>query len=420
MNNLHLIGCRTEPLASYLKGLGVFRLLAEQCDPDARARWEGDHLVLTTLLDHKELLEFFQKDYRPTPIVSPWNGASGFSPGDNTVGIDAISASDSPRFEPYRQVIRKVRSWPEFSSSTLTIRSGLDRLAAIIAAKAEGKDRSSLQDLRDDLVRAWDDTQAHGPGLLRETDDLDRIRLAKKTAPEQRGRLARLEQALKKVRTKIQNSERSTGKTGLMERARRELPDEALRWADAAYVLHPGDNPSYNPVLGTGGNEGHLDFSNNYMQHLDTLLLSENPSTGPLLEAALFNTLADGLEKLSIGQFDPGRAGGFNQGAEVATKDFKVNRWDIVLALEGSLLLSSAVSRSSNVGTTSLWASIPFTVRSTPVGFSSAGDGDNARAETWLPLWSRNAGLSELQQLFAEGRSSVGRRHSENSLDFAR
>ena len=37
---LELRGCTPEPLGNYLKGLGVFRLIAEQADPQARAWWK--------------------------------------------------------------------------------------------------------------------------------------------------------------------------------------------------------------------------------------------------------------------------------------------------------------------------------------------------------------------------------------------
>lgn len=43
-NILKLRGCTPEPLGNYLKGLGVFRLIAEQADPQARAWWKDGFL----------------------------------------------------------------------------------------------------------------------------------------------------------------------------------------------------------------------------------------------------------------------------------------------------------------------------------------------------------------------------------------
>ena len=58
MNKIKLLGCRPEPLLSYLKALGVFRLVSEQVDRDARAAWEDDVFVLHTSLTQDELLQF--------------------------------------------------------------------------------------------------------------------------------------------------------------------------------------------------------------------------------------------------------------------------------------------------------------------------------------------------------------------------
>lgn len=78
MNVLRMRGCRPEPLASYLKALGVHRLVGEQKDPEAKGCWKGDHFELRNNLTRQELIDFFVLEYRPTPIVAPWNGRGGF------------------------------------------------------------------------------------------------------------------------------------------------------------------------------------------------------------------------------------------------------------------------------------------------------------------------------------------------------
>jgi len=83
---LELRGCTPEPLGNYLKGLGVFRLIAEQADPQARAWWKGGGLVLCTRWSKDELISFFLSGigaervpiYCPTPIFAPWGGRPGF------------------------------------------------------------------------------------------------------------------------------------------------------------------------------------------------------------------------------------------------------------------------------------------------------------------------------------------------------
>ena len=78
MHELELRGCSPDPLMSYLKALGVFRLVSEQVDGNARAYWKHDAFYLRSALDRDALTDFFLNEYMPTPIVSPWNGGSGF------------------------------------------------------------------------------------------------------------------------------------------------------------------------------------------------------------------------------------------------------------------------------------------------------------------------------------------------------
>src|SRR5437763_10529963 len=78
MPELILHGCTPEPLMSYLKALGVLRLVAEQVDPEARGAWRAGVFVLSSQLDEDALMKFFLEKYRPTPMLAPWNGGCGF------------------------------------------------------------------------------------------------------------------------------------------------------------------------------------------------------------------------------------------------------------------------------------------------------------------------------------------------------
>ena len=73
-----LTGCSPTPLANYLKALGILRLVSEQADPSARGAWRDESFVLASKLSGDELADFFLARYAPSPLVSPWNRASGF------------------------------------------------------------------------------------------------------------------------------------------------------------------------------------------------------------------------------------------------------------------------------------------------------------------------------------------------------
>lgn len=114
MPDIALTGCRTRPLMSYLKALGVLRLVAEQADPDARLWWKpARHAVLGTTLDPDALAEFFLERYEPTPITSPWNSGAGYhNPGKNggaVAVLRAVEISTSDRLGPFREVIATAR-----------------------------------------------------------------------------------------------------------------------------------------------------------------------------------------------------------------------------------------------------------------------------------------------------------------------
>lgn len=214
-------------------------------------------------------------------------------------------------------------------------------------------------------------------------------------------------------------------KAELLLLCRNTLPEDALEWLDAAYVL-TDDGAKYPPLLGTGGNDGRLEFTNNFMQRITEVM---DVATGKALEdssqklrVAIFaDALATPLSKAPVGQFLPGTAGGANatSGFDAASA---VNPWDFILMLEGALLFASAsVKRLESADTGAL--AYPFCVRQAGVGYASATSSDESasRSEMWLPIWTQRAvTLPELSTIFSEGRSQVGSRAARNGVDFAR
>ena len=106
---LMLPGCRAEPLMMYLKSLGVFRLLAEQREPDVRACWRNNMLVLHTAFDRETVVDFFLQQYVPTPIVAPWNSRYRTGLKGDPESVTAIEDSVDRRLNQYRQVVALTR-----------------------------------------------------------------------------------------------------------------------------------------------------------------------------------------------------------------------------------------------------------------------------------------------------------------------
>ncbi len=211
-------------------------------------------------------------------------------------------------------------------------------------------------------------------------------------------------------------------KRRLIRRYRSSLPDNVIAWMDAAMVLQQ-EGQSFAPLLGTGGNDGRLDFTQNFMQRVVMLGLHTGAPVGDESRHWLANALyaePSGLASASVGQFAPGRAGGPNatQGMEGDSTD---NPWDFVLMLEGAMMLAGTAVRRLGVGG-SAHASFPFTVRAVAAGFDSPASKDEAgsRGELWLPTWDRPATVAELGSLFGEGRADVSGRPARDGTDFAR
>lgn len=343
-DTLELRGCQTDPFSSYLKSLGVFRLVAEQKDPGVRCYWRDDTFCLQTTLTEDDLMDFFKNEYIPTPILDPWNGGSGFwdkTTANNT--LVRVAESETLRLAPYRQAIENV--WGVLGILGLT--------------KKPSK-----------------------------TEKLDILRLC-----------------------------------------RNHLSDSAVEWLDTAYALS-SDKPRYAPILGTGGNDGKLDFANNFMQHILRVLpeFTNDPGkarntdaqeqSNQQLKAAIFGGEVI-LTDSAIGQFFPGGVGGPNglQGFEAPSL---VNPWDFIFMIEGALFFGGSVSRRLKASGLST-AAFPFTVAASTAGWGTLVEsGESARAEIWLPIWENAVSKNELSRLFAEARAEIGRRQVQNGTDFVR
>jgi CRISPR-associated protein Csx17 len=222
-------------------------------------------------------------------------------------------------------------------------------------------------------------------------------------------------------------------KAAMLRQARCVFSDRALQWLDAAYVLGE-TKPDYPPVLGSGGNDGRLDFTINFVARLLSVLPEaiRQPSnerkiaqqlkqSETQLHAALFIDNSATLEKAAVGQFHPAGAGGANASQGVSGGAL-VNPWDFIFAIEGALVLASATVRQLAAGARSK-ASFPFTAQNSTVGYGTATSNEKMRAEIWLPLWSRSASFAEVSHIFGEGRVQFGktqRRTVRTGFDFAR
>lgn len=365
---LELPGCAPEPLGNYLKGLGVFRLIAEQADPKARAWWKGGilHVLQSRWTNsdsttaESQLIDWLLKGCHFTPLIAPWQTGTGYLPiGKRQAGGIALAEllkAEHPGTDYFRDVFRD--------------------FAACVGISLD-HDRSK-----------WLET-------MRSADvDLSDAQL------------------LRGLRNRLQSS-------------------SALKWLDAvgmsASRSRNYDSVRWFPILASGGGEASGQYIVNHQLRLKSALLEDQKQSRLRLKASLVaRNLIGALEANSMGaMYYPSLMKVPNAGQDfLPNPQRRVNPWDFILLLEGTLVWSMAATR--RTGITSERASFPFYCLSSFGGSMTIGpkevegaENSIAHGELWCPTWSTPSTLSEIQRIFGEGRIQVGDKVCTRSLDFA-
>jgi len=427
-------GLKPDALATYLAGLGVFRLLAEQQDAEVRALWRDEHLVLVTTLDWAEIERFFVSDYAPTPILAPWNMESGFfslkPSGDasteaseiaDTPDIGDVADADDDQGKPTDEA--EERDDDEDETEQAVGDPLLERFEATTAARfsiIRDAIKIARAAISGELRQAEEDVRRAHKAARNEKKTLEKkLKEADCRASRDAGLKAKIAEAKKRFK-----DVQSRTKERLIADLRARWGAEGQQWADAAVALDERNKKGFEftSLFGSGGNDGRMEFTKNFRHHLDALfdIASGAPrdDAAPRLRAALFGGPNTWLASKAVGQFFPGRAGGTNMGAGFSG-GAAVNPWEFVLMLEGAVALVAGMSRRGEVGRARV--SSPFWVEAASAGFGSASEREGApRGEQWLPLWSQPSRYSELVELIREGRAQVGLQQTTRAADLVR
>ena len=369
----HFTGCAPAPLANYLKALGILRLVAEQADANARGWWQDEHFCLLTKLSKQELESFFLEKYEPTPLLSPWNGGSGFfrtwdakngrlRKSKNAAALEELLDSDNLRLQRLRLAVEEIRE--------------------VLPVHCEQTDVSCLT------------TKERNKLLILPSGDGPVFPVIPK---DDSGKLQVQRALLRTSRT-----------TPFYSSALVEVDGE---------VKTPW-------LWGSGGNDGNIDYSGRYFENLKLVLLPVSTDVNlKLLENAFWQQPSTGILSGAagkVGQFLPYAAGGPNITTGTGSQsDTYLNPWDFVLALEGAVIFSSRASRRLDPNAMSR-ATAPFAVRSHAAGHASAGNEKSDRGEQWMPLWSRPTTLGEFAALIGEARIQLGRQSANRPVDVVR
>jgi CRISPR-associated protein Csx17 len=237
--------------------------------------------------------------------------------------------------------------------------------------------------------------------------------------------LARSICAMQDILSELQCAEAPSKKEKVIfiERVRAEAENGLVCWLDAGLVTL-GDTFDAAALLGSGGNDGRLDYSSTFHRSLlhlfETASGSATDSAKTCLDVALLGSNRVARSRTGLSQFSPGRLVAPNAGTGFSG-DSGEDPWSVILLIEGALTLAGTVSRHGEVHRPR--GSFPFTVSHRGAGSGAVvlADEESSRSrELWLPLWSRPALFLEVQALFAEGRAHIGERAARDGLSFAR
>lgn len=406
---LELRGCTPEPLGNYLKGLGVFRLIAEQADPQARAWWKNGilHMLQHKWLDRTtadvELVCWLLKACRFTPLIAPWQKGTGWLPiGKRDAGGDALAqliASDAAGASHYRSAF-------ESMASVCGLKLGPD------SAKWVGEFRSRRKQLKETKEQAEKQRKNENA-----TDDENRTARAKIQEVEC--------DPLWRV------TENDADAYLLRSLRNQSTASPVLKWLDAVGLStsrsKTDDVPRWFRILASGGGEASGQYIVNHQQRLKTVLLDDEEQSRRQLEASLFSENRAGALEIGVlsAMYYPAYVKNWN-----STQDFLpdgqrfVNPWDFILLLEGTLVWSLAATKRKGVAKER--ASFPFYCRGSFGGSATIGpkevegaEQSIANGELWCPVWEGPTTLTEIERIFGEGRIQAGDRPATRSLDFA-
>jgi len=369
MPDIPLLGCTPEPLMNYLKALGILRIVAEQKDKTAKGCWKDGIFYLRSELDREGLVRFFLENYKPTPVFAPWNGDGGFitDSGKSAERIYRIKESNLLQTATLKEAIENIET--------------VKVLEEFKIAREEEKE----------LKKKKEEAKKENRTLSEEDNE-------------------HLKNTTKKVKEM---------KETILYKIRGYFPDNVVGWLDTCMTLNK-DGFQTSPLLGTGGCDGRLEFSTNYLGNILTFLETNVNQRSGWIKNSIYADSNIEIISSSIGQFAPGLMGGPNatQGME---GNSLINPFDFILMIEGSILFAGSVSRKYNSYNSSK-SSFPFTVYASSIGLNYSEDKEikDSHGEIWLPVWSRYVSLFEIKYVISEGRTELSNKQALSGIDVSR
>jgi len=482
-----LPGCRHDILGHHLKAIGILRALAtcaaaEHCDPDAEGWWD---LATATFYMRsakyptiEDLVGFFGKHYRPTPVFSPWNTGGGMDEKEEIVfsinpklwleywdahreqllahGFPPPQTDTPPAFPCKFDLKLPVCSLPSTAAIEVrTITSGAKKPRTKIsiewsAAAITGffSELNGQRNVLEQVIKFTDAVKKKFQGGKQDFvfDLQDKAAVSRLTASphvfwdfrtKEKGKkavMALLAKASKDdtaftaalalgrelfERFQQDNADQNV----LLEEFRDRSPDLASESLDAVYSTRAASRPVNNPLFlnrgkGEGGNDELFRTFWSYWHHFQNFRPAFTHAALSGTGFAEINGTDDDTNGIGT-PFFPDSIKTYNHGAGWVAEAFPFNALDYLLAVEGAFALRGSASRTL-AASSRRFAAFPFVFETGEEMTDENGNRRKTARALWLPLWDRPTTWTELSSFICDAQARLPGKEARFSSEFAR
>jgi len=425
-----LTGCRHDLFGHALKACGILRALNVcaadgHADPDAEAWWDTDTGIFQIRSPKyptpDQLIGFFEKHYRPTPIFSPWNKGGGLDDKQEVVitftkdvqSKTGVTKAGKPTEEDVTNLVRFL-----FKNRSSLAAAGLEVRKKIRSVRQKLPTKGDFYFVVEDSVVV---------ARLEPTEGVNR-RIQQKTTGE-KAVMANVERVLasdavvqealrlgRDFFIRFQASETYQERRELLARYRDQLDDRVVPALDAVFATHT-IRTDENPAFLERGKAGNSEIFRSFWSYF--LEFRKQPRSQ--VEAALWGGTAGQFEGIDApgAPFFPDQIKTYNNGLTWVLQMFPFCALDYLLAVEGALALRGSAARLLGARNGNFGA-FPFIFETADDMTDDSGAVQGTALSLWLPVWNCPATFVELESFILDSQARLPGREARFTAEFAR
>ncbi|MBE2283334.1 MAG: type I-U CRISPR-associated protein Csx17 [Prosthecobacter sp.] len=476
-----LPGCRHDILGHYLKAMGILRVVSkcaapEHRDPDAEGWWNPDDAIFYLRSPKyptmESLVDFFEKNYQPTPVFSPWNTGGGMDEKKIVIfrcapkswhdywqaNKEALLAHGFPK--PEGDGVPEMPEKPFELKLAENELKPTDDISVIVTIGKQKKPKTTVQISWSDAARtklfgAMSDQRPNLERCIKFTDSVIKkfipgkseftFDLKDESALSSLAPMAGAEYSVqikesgkKAVMALLANELAShpdaltslnlgrdffadfqadeTNGTALLEQFRDKVPDSASQAMDSVFTTRASARPMDSPLFLNRGKAGNSEvFRAFWGFFLSAKVAAENNVKGSLFGLAS----EDAPPKDGASPFFPDAFKSYNIGSGWVQSDYPIYPLDYVLAVEGAFAMRGGASRTLGANS-KRFAAFPFVFDSAEEMVDDENTITGTSSSLWFPLWDRKTTFDELASFITDAQARLSGKEARFSAEFVR